>query len=94
MSEDAIRAELSKATNLMQLVQTSTALKKSGEDEHLVNKILSEVRRNLVSRAAEIKKIPRKEFPQIPNEQVSHIAFSVVDLGSPSIVMNNGVFEI
>lgn len=94
MGEEAIRTELSKATNLMQLVQASANLKRQGADEHLVNKVLSEVRRSLVSRASEIKKIPRKEFPGIPNEQVSYLAFNVRDLSNPSITLDNGVFVL
>lgn len=92
MSEDEIRSDLSKATNLMQLIQAGNKLKKNGEDERVVNKILSEVRKGLVSRVAEIKKIPRKEFPQVPTEAISYIAFNVKDLSSPSVSMENGVF--
>lgn len=61
MKRDEIYAELSKCKTLPELVGKASAMKKAGEKETVVNKIVTELRKKLMNtsnKLATIKKIP------------------------------------
>lgn len=95
MSEQEIYDKLKDSCNLMALIKGASELKATGEDVCIVNKVVTTVKKELISKVKDVKKIPRIPFPSNQGELMSHIPFQVKDLSSPSITIDSeGIFVL
>lgn len=65
MSRDEIKETLSKANNSIELIGLAAKLKSSGEDEIMVNRVVSEVRKEMLNRVQAVKPLPKNIIPDI-----------------------------
>lgn len=94
MSEDEIMNELSKASNLVELVTLSRELKGSGEDERIVNRAMRVVRQQLSTKVSNINKLTKVPFPSVKQDKISYVSFQVVGLNVPVIEIGDEVVSL
>lgn len=94
MSEDEIMNELSKASNLVELVTLSRELKSSGEDERIVNRAMRVVRQQLSTKVGNINKLTKVPFPPVKQDKISYVSFQVVGLNVPVIEIGDEVVSL
>lgn len=83
---DEIRAELSKCNNLVELIGKASELKRNGEKDASVNRVVNEVRKKLLSAGSSIRRIPRTDVIPIDTTIMGCVPIQINDLSSPSIV--------
>ena len=86
MKRDEIIECLSKCTNLVELVAKANELKRSGEKEVTVNRVVMELRKKMLKKASPIKRINRNMVPAISEERAGTIPFSIEQLNKPVVV--------
>lgn len=95
MKRDEIKAELAKCKNVVELIRTANTMKQNGEKESTVNKLVTQYRKELLSRTSSIKRLERVTFnPQVPTQKISTINFQVQFLNKPVIVYDQGTGTI
>jgi hypothetical protein len=86
MKREEIKARLSECTNLVELIGKAAELKHAGENEVTVNRVMTEIRKSMISAGSSIKRINRMEVPEIDESKVGRIPFSINNLSSPTIL--------
>jgi hypothetical protein len=86
MKREEIKDKLRGCTSLVELVGKANELKRAGEKESTVNRVVTELRREMLSAGSSIKRIPREEVPTIDETPIGRIVFSINQLGSPTIL--------
>lgn len=81
-----VREELKGCNNLMELIGKANLLKQAGESESVVNRIVMELRKDMVKRVAPVKRISRKTVPTVLLQREGSIPFQVIGLNKPFIV--------
>lgn len=85
MKRDEIYAELSKCKTLPELVGKASAMKKSGEKETVVNKIVSELRKKLMTTSGKLKSIKRVALPVREEYQYGYLMVYPQNLTAPKV---------
>ena len=86
MRKDEIKAHLSKCSSTVELIGEATKLKRSGENETMVNKVVQELRKSMLRKSKSVMKLPRTLVPVFQPPKVSTIKVMVNNLNSPTIV--------
>lgn len=86
MKRDEIKAELAKCKNVVELIRTANELKKNGEKEATVNKLVTQFRKELMNKTSAIKRLTRTSIHVEPLNKVSTIGFQVQYLDKPIVV--------
>ncbi len=86
MSREEIKTELSKCKNLVELIGKASELKRNGEKETIVNRVVTELRKGLLSAGSSIRRIERTDVSHIDVSPIGKIPFQVNDLSSPTVV--------
>lgn len=85
MKRDEIYAELSKCKTLPELVGKASAMKKNGEKETVVNKIVSELRKKLMTTSGKLKSIKRVALPIREEYQYGYLMVYPQNLTAPKV---------
>lgn len=85
MKRDEIYAELSKCKTLPELVGKASAMKKNGEKETVVNKIVSELRKKLMTTSGKLKSIKRVALPVREEYQYGYLMVYPQNLTAPKV---------
>lgn len=93
MKKAELKQHLSQFKDVTRLVMEANKLKASGESEIMVNRCVSELRRDMLSAAASIKRIPRVQFNDTPMEVTAYIPVQVDNLSAP-VVAYDGEFIV
>lgn len=93
MNEDDIRKTLSGCTLLSQLLVEANRLKREGCDEKMVNKLVLERRKVLVTMKSDVKKLDRILVTRDNPQKISSLSFQVLNLSSSNIkIEGNQIF--
>lgn len=85
MKRDEIYAELSKCKTLPELVGKASAMKKNGEKETVVNKIVTELRKKLMNTSGKLKAIKRVALPVREEYQYGYLMVYPQNLTVPKV---------
>lgn len=85
MKRDEIYAELSKCKTLPELVGKASAMKKNGEKETVVNKIVTELRKKLMNTSGKLKAIKRVALPVREEYQYGYLMVYPQNLTAPKV---------
>jgi hypothetical protein len=86
MSEEEIRKELSNCTNFVQLVMNANKLKSAGEKASTVNRVVMQLKKELLASTGNMKHIDRIDVPNIKEDKIGSIPFAVNSLAKPTII--------
>ena len=89
MKKEDIKSELSKCNSLPELIGRANALKRAGEKDTVVNKVVTELRKRMLNKSSGIKRLTRVEIPTINLEPTGTIMFAVNKLDAPEIYYGN-----
>lgn len=89
MKRAEIKETLRQCNDLMALIMKGNELKANGENPSMVNRVMTEVRKELVTRGKKVKKITRMDVMLPTLEKMGYLEFAVQNLSKP-IVMYNG----
>ncbi len=85
MSKEEIKIELSKCRNLVELIGKASELKRNGEKETVVNRVVTELRKSLLSAGSSVRRLSRIDVTPIDATVMGKIPFQVNDLSSPTV---------
>lgn len=85
MKRDEIYAELSKCKTLPELVGKASAMKRDGEKETVVNKIVTELRKKLMTTSNRLTTIKRVSLPVREAEQYGYLMVYPQDINAPKV---------
>lgn len=86
MKKDEMKAYLAGCKSLVELVGKANQLKQAGEKESTVNRVVTEMRKEMLKTGGAINIIPREGIPDIDETPVGRIPFSINKLSAPSIL--------
>ena len=94
MKKEEIKSVLSECTNLVELIGRAAQLKQNGEKETTVNRIVTQLRKELMSKGSSIKRIPREEVKPIDTTLNGHIQCAIQDLSKPEILYSGDAIVV
>lgn len=91
---EEVRSILSKYTNVVELMHHASRLKSGGTDPIIVNKVMQELRKELMSRSATIKKLKRVEVPEFDKQPIGYLAINLQHLQKPVIAVKDDIITM
>lgn len=86
MLKAEIKRTLSQYKNVLELINHANELKRAGESEIMVNRVVAELRKEMLNATSDIKRLPRRAIHETPMDVVGLIPFDVDNLLAPMIV--------
>lgn len=94
MKKEEIKAALSGCKSFVELVGKANQLKQAGEKESIVNRVVTELRKELLSSNSSINRIPREPVPEVDETRLGNIVFAVNKLSAPYVMYNGDTILI
>lgn len=91
---EEVRQNLSQYTNVVELMHHASLLKAGGTDAIIVNKVMQELRKELVAKSSSIVRLNRVEVPEIDKAPVGYLQVKLEALQRPLIKIENDVITI
>lgn len=82
---EEVRKHLSQYTNVVELMHHASLLKAGGTDSIIVNKVMTELRKELVAKSSSIVRLKRVEVPEIDKQPVGYLQVNLEALQRPLI---------
>lgn len=83
-----IKKELSQYKNVLDLIREANALKKKGESEIMVNRVVAELRKEMLVSHDSINLLKRRHIHETPIEPIGAIPVQVDNLATPLVVFD------
>lgn len=86
MKREQIKELLAACDNPVRLIALGDQLKKKGEKESIVNRLVHERRMELVKKRPDIQLLKKETIPEINNIPIGHLPIQVQDLSEPRVI--------
>lgn len=86
MLKAEIKQNLSQYKNVLELIRAANVLKTNGESEIMVNRVVSELRKEMLTAHAQVNMLRRRHIEETPMDVVGIIPLQVDNLAMPLIV--------
>lgn len=86
MKREQIKELLAACDNPVRLIALGDLLKRKGEKESIVNRLVHERRMELVKKRPDIQLLKKETIPEVNNIPIGHLPIQVQDLSEPRVI--------
>lgn len=86
MKKDEIKKALSQHKNVLEMMRAANIMKQNGESVTMVNRCVTELRKEMLNARESINEISRRRISETPLEVIGVIPFQVSNLAAPVVV--------
>lgn len=94
MNKEEVMSHLSKYSNMVELIREASVLKSKGVDETVVNKVVMELRKSMLTKTSSIKRLKRMTVPDIDKQPYGTLVCSLQHLNKAAIEYDGNMIII